>query len=51
MSRYGKADYDDLADFLDSFLKDHTISELLELVADAIKLKEWREGVEVDVPY
>ena len=51
MSRYGKADYDDFADYLDSFLNDHTISELLELVVDAIKLKEWRAGAEVDVPY
>ena len=44
MSRYGKADYDDFAAELESFLKEHNVSELLELVADAVGDKEWWEG-------
>lgn len=40
MSRYGDADYDDMAYELDEFLKKHRPSELLKLVQDAV---EWWE--------
>lgn len=43
MSRYGRGDYDDMIYELDEFLKDHTISELLQLVTDAAEYKEYRE--------
>ena len=41
MSRYGDADYDDMAYELDEFLEKHRPSELLKLVQDAV---EWWEG-------
>ena len=41
MSRYGDADYDDMAYELDEFLKKHRPSELLNLVQYAVEL--WEE--------
>ena len=43
MSRYGRGDYDDMIYELDEFLKDHTIAELLQLVASAAEDKEYWE--------
>lgn len=40
MSRYGRGDFDDMAYELDEFLEDHTASELLRLVTDAV---DWYE--------
>ena len=40
MSRYGRGDYDDMIYELDEFLQDHTASELLRLVTDAVEYKE-----------
>ena len=43
MSRYGIEDYDDMIYELDEFLREHTISELLRLVTDAVEGKETEE--------
>lgn len=43
MSRYGRSDYDDMIYELDEFLHDHTIVELLQLVARAAEDKEYWE--------
>lgn len=43
MSRYGRGDYDDMIYELDEFLREHTISELLQLVTDAAEYKERRD--------
>ena len=40
MSRYGIEDYNDMSYELDEFLREHTISELLQLVTDAAERKE-----------
>ena len=44
MSKYGRGDYDDMFYELDEFLREHKISELLQLVTDAVDYKEFREG-------
>ena len=44
MSRYGRSDYDDMIYELDEFLREHTISELLQLVTDASEYKERRDN-------
>ena len=36
MSRYGSSDYDDMFYELNEFLKNHSPSELLKLVQDAV---------------
>ena len=46
MARYGDPDYDDMIYYLDEFLKNHEVSELLKLVTDAVDDKEWSEGRE-----
>ena len=46
MSRYGRGDYDDMIYELDEFLREHTISELLRLVTDAV---EWKETEDAEV--
>ena len=43
MSRYGRGDYDDMIYELDEFLREHTIAELLQLVAKAAEDKEYWE--------
>ena len=43
MSRYGRSDYDDMIYELDEFLRNHTIAELLQLVARAAEDKEYWE--------
>lgn len=43
MSRYSSYEYDNLMYELNEFLRDHTVSELLVLVADAVKEKEAME--------
>ena len=40
MSRYDNYEYDDLIYELEEFLKNHSISELLRLVRDAVENKE-----------
>ena len=40
MSRYGRNDYDEMIYELEEFLKNHSISELLKLVRDAVESKE-----------
>lgn len=40
MSRYGDYDYDDMIYELEEFLRHHEVSELLELVHDAVESKE-----------
>jgi len=43
MSRYGRTDYDHMSYELDEFLREHKISELLQLVTDAVDYKEFFE--------
>lgn len=40
MSRYDDNDRDDVADAIEEFLKNHPVSELLEIVADMVQWKE-----------
>ncbi len=40
MSNYNDYDYDSLMYELNEFLREHTVSELLMLVTDAVKEKE-----------
>ena len=40
MSRYDDSDYDGMIYELETFLKTHSISELLRLVKDAVENKE-----------
>lgn len=43
MSRYERSDYDDMFYELDEFLRDHTVAELLQLVASVVEDKEYFE--------
>ena len=40
MSRFGDGEWDDLSFQIDEFLKNHTVSDLLELVKCSVELKE-----------
>jgi len=42
MSRYGRSDYEDMIYELDEFLKEHEVSELLQLVTDAVEYVEYK---------
>lgn len=44
MSRYDDNDRDDVADAIEEFLKIHSVSELLEIVADMVQWKELNSG-------
>ena len=43
MSRYDNNEKDDLCYVLEEFMENHTTSELLEIVSDVIRLKEYDE--------
>ena len=40
MSRYADSKTEDLSFAIDEFLKDHSVGELLEIVADCVKFAE-----------
>lgn len=44
MATYNSEDKEGLRYELDSFLEEHSVSELMELVTDAIRAKEYRES-------
>ena len=43
MSYYENYEKDDLLYYMENFLKGHPISELLEIVTDAVERREWDE--------
>ena len=44
MSMYDNYEKDDLASAIDEFLKGHTIAELLDIVADAVRYHREEQG-------